>query len=377
MKLQCTKKVLDQMKIQPEPEVLEDERFSWHANVVILDRRKMLVLVHDVTQYRIVFYGMKAKEWKNLDAIIQEGIRRVWLAEGIRASVIEKYLAEMGPVRFAKTGDRSMIGKLNRAVSDAEWIFDHYWMEGLVQTELSKQVSRTYVKVGKKDYIHPVDELAKFLSEFAGEAALETTVAIMKIQLDFEELSVWRRVQVPLYLTFEEFHEVIQTAFDWQDCHAHCFYLYGDLARRDQNLLNHPGWHPDGMLATRCLVDHEEALDIEDPFICQELEWGKRLGDWITDKMLYEYDFGDNWVHLIEVEKIVNTAELPFVRCLAGEGAAPPEDVGGEEGFEDFLDTFFDPNDDDHEWCKEWSKGRFFPEFDLERIDENCKRRFR
>lgn len=376
MKLQCTKKLLDLLKIKPEAGAEEEKKFSWHANVVTMDRRKMLVLVHDATQYRIVFYGMKAKEWKNLDSVIRQGIQSVWEAEGVRPAVIEKYLAEMGELTFAKTSDRSAVAKMNRAVMDTEWMFDRYWEEGLLQVGLSKQVSRMMVGMGKRDYIDPFKELTAFLTEFAGERAMEATVAIMKIQLDFEHLSVWRRVQVPLFLTFEEFHEVIQTAFDWQDVHAHCFFLYGDLARRDQNLMSHPGWHPNGMLATRCLVDHEEALDIEDPFVTQELERGKRLGDMLTDQMLYEYDFGDSWVHLIEVEKVVNTKEIPFVRCLAGEGAAPPEDVGGEDRFEDFLSVMADPRHEDHEWGKTWSQGRYFPQFDLERIDRNLKRRF-
>ena len=377
MKLQCTKKLLDQLKIKPETETIENESFCWHANVVTIDRRKMLVLVDDRTQYRIVFYGMTAKEWKNLDAVIRQGIKSVLQAEGVRASVIEKYLAEMGELTFAKTADRSAVAKLNRAVMDAEWLFDHYQEDGLVQTEMSKQLSRTYVKVDKKDYVNPKEELQKFLVEMTGEIVLETTVAIMKIQLDFEEMSIWRRVQVPLFMTFAEFHEVIQTAFDWQEAHLHNFYLYGDLARRDKNLSDHPGWHPDGMFATRCLVDHEEALEFEDHDVIQELEHGKRLGDMITDKMLYLYDLGDYWAHMIEVEKIVTTTELPFVRCLAGQGAAPPEDVGGEDGFEEFLAVLADPTNEDHEWVKKWSQGRFFPEFDLERIDTNLKRRFR
>lgn len=376
MKLQCTKKLLDQMKIKAELEVVEDEGFSWHANIVTIDRKKLLVLVHDRTQYRIVFYGMKTKEWKTLDVVIRQGIRTTWRAEGIRSEVIEKYLAEMGDLTFAKTSDRSAVSKLNRAVMDAEWMFDHYWEEDLLQVELSKQVSRSYVKVGKKDYINPAKELPAFLMEFTGERVLEATVATMKIQLDFEELSVWRRVQVPLFLTFAEFHEVIQAVFDWDDSHVHCFYLFGDLARRDKNLQSHLGWHPDGMLATRCLVDHEEALEFEDPYVTQELEHGKRLSDLLTDKMLYVYDMGDDWEHLIEVEAITNTADFPFIRCLAGEGAAPPEDVGGEEGFEEFLAVMADESHEDHAWAKEWSQGRYFPAFDLERIDKKLKRRF-
>lgn len=377
MKLQCTKKLLDQMKAKPELIEAQDERFFWHANVVTVERRKMLVLVHDLTQYRIVFYGMKAKEWKNLNQVIREGIAKTWEIEGIRASVIEKYLAEMGDVILAKTKDRSAVAKLNHAAKEAEWMLHRYEEDGLVQVETGKRASRMLVGIGKGEYKEPTEELIGFLTEFTGESILDMPVAIMKIRLDFENLSVWRRIQVPLFLTFVELHKVIQIAFEWQDYHLHSFYLYGDLARRDDRFLNHPGWHPDGMMATRCLVDDEEALYYGDPHVTMEVETGKRLKNWMTDKMLYQYDFGDNWIHLIEVEKIRKESEPPFVRCLDGEGAAPPEDVGGEGRFEYFLEAMADESHEQYDYYREWSEGTFYPIFNVERVNKVLKRWFR
>ena len=260
MKLQCTKKLLDQIKVKAEILEAEDVRFDWHANVIIVERRKMLVLVHDVTLYRIVFYGMKARDWKNLNQVIREGIVKAWEAEGIRASVIEKYLEEMGEISFTKTKDRGTVAKLNHAVKEAEWILYRHEEDGLVQVETSKQASDTLVGIGKGEYKTPTEELIGFLTTFTEESVLDVWVATMKIRLDFENLSVWRRVTVPLFFTFSEFHKVIQKAFDWQERHLHSFYLYGDLASRDKQYLNYPGWHPDGMMATRHLVDNEETL---------------------------------------------------------------------------------------------------------------------
>ena len=52
------------------------------------------------------------------------------------------------------------------------------------------------------------------------------------------------------------------------------------------------------------------------------------------DKMIYEYDFGDDWEHDIILEKINPIGENknnPI--CLAGKNNCPPEDCGGTWGY--------------------------------------------
>src|SRR3990167_10189611 len=63
-----------------------------------------------------------------------------------------------------------------------------------------------------------------------------------------------------------------------------------------------------------------------------------------ASKLLYEYDFGDDWFHEIRVEKILNPE--PGVRypvCLDGGRAAPPDDCGGPWGYEELLEKLSDP----------------------------------
>ena len=35
---------------------------------------------------------------------------------------------------------------------------------------------------------------------------------------------------VPVNRTFSKLHQILQAAFEWQDCHLHEFYIYGDSA---------------------------------------------------------------------------------------------------------------------------------------------------
>ncbi|MFN3334675.1 MAG: plasmid pRiA4b ORF-3 family protein, partial [Caldilinea sp.] len=90
-----------------------------------------------------------------------------------------------------------------------------------------------------------------------------------------------------------------------------------------------------------------------------------------TKRFRYTYDFGDDWVHVIEVEKILPYEQgRVYPLCLAGKRACPPEDVGGVWGYESFLATLSDPSDPEHEAMLEWVGGEFDPEeFDIEEVN--------
>jgi len=50
-------------------------------------------------------------------------------------------------------------------------------------------------------------------------------------------------------------------------------------------------------------------------------------------KYTYIYDFGDDWIHSIKLEKIIPGKAVKAI-CIAGKGACPPEDCGGPREYE-------------------------------------------
>ena len=98
-------------------------------------------------------------------------------------------------------------------------------------------------------------------------------------------------------------------------------------------------------------------------------------------RFTYTYDFGDEWRHTIVVEDVVAAdlmAEYP--RFIDGARRAPPEDVGGLPGFEEFLRVVAAPAHPEHDTLMTWY-GRPFELDDIglrtinERLGKLARRR--
>ena len=85
------------------------------------------------------------------------------------------------------------------------------------------------------------------------------------------------------------------------------------------------------------------------------------IGDVLVEpgeRLRYTYDFGDDWEHDIRLEKVLppdadrHGSAVPV--CLAGKGACPPEDCGGDWGYASLKETIADPSDEEHEERLEW-----------------------
>ncbi len=217
MQIHSTKKLLEQIPFLPLAKSTEESSplFSWHANFLTINRRKTVVLMNDQNRYVIVLHGLKAKDFKQFHVIIEKAIRQVFRAERISEEVIKQYIKAAGAVSFSKTKDRSMVARLNQAC-------DHVWMYAtdldladVVNEDVSKKVSRLLVGGGKVQSIYPNEELFKDLSILTDGTIFAADVAVMHVSMEMMEHSIWRKLIVPLDVTFYEFHRVLQIAFDW------------------------------------------------------------------------------------------------------------------------------------------------------------------
>jgi Plasmid pRiA4b ORF-3-like protein len=181
----------------------------------------------------------------------------------------------------------------------------------------------------------------------------------IRITLDEIEPKVWRRLVVPLKWNLEQLHLAIQAAFNWWNYHLHEFRI-GGLRYGNVELL-------------------EEGAFEGDPRTFDEREVRLRDFEGPGTSFVYIYDFGDDWHHTVEIEKLLAPEVAPKQgSCVAGARARPPEDVGGVPGYERFLAVIADPEDPEHADMKRWCGGHFDPEwFDLALVDKDVRNALR
>lgn len=212
----------------------------------------------------------------------------------------------------------------------------------------------------------------------------------LQLKISLTEISpeIWRRILISDNASFDDLHHAIQAAMGWQSYHKYEFEIGNETitcseegfnlaegmlrplikSGKLQEMVKNGGIGHKGMLdtgeANRLLAEQEidkTAPEYDMQAILRELVPGE------GEEFTYTYDFGDNWMHRITVEKIHEERQLETPECIAGERACPPEDCGGTSGYENFLKAISDKKHPEHKEMLEWAGGYFDPEkFNLE-----------
>lgn len=140
----------------------------------------------------------------------------------------------------------------------------------------------------------------------------------LKITLQQTSPPIWRRILVHKDMMLTEVHEVIQIAFDWLDYHLHCFEPRTTNGERLYNKHLQIG------------IENEQLVGLLD-YDYDETE--EKLSNWLVkekDRLMYVYDFGDDWRHEIVLEKILPVEEgQTYPYCIKALRASAEEDSGG------------------------------------------------
>jgi hypothetical protein len=172
------------------------------------------------------------------------------------------------------------------------------------------------------------------------------------IELEDIEPLIWRRLLVPATIALPKLHDLLQLAMGWTNSHLHSFTF---------------GKKTFGMAG---VVDFEELNMLDERK--QSLE--AALGDSVRE-FIYEYDFGDSWRCRIAAKSMAQpNTDWHYPLCTGGARAAPPDDVGGAPGYEEFLAAIKDPEHEEHDSMLAWIGGAFDPEgFDLNTINRTLR----
>lgn len=207
---------------------------------------------------------------------------------------------------------------------------------------------------------------------------------VYQLRIDIRKAKppIWRRVLVRAESTLHELHLVIQAIMAWRGYHLHEFEIDGK--RYGQKDPNEPEFDREAtieaVMANRGF-DREFAEIVADQYAPPVVhdEMLTHLQDVLKnegDSLNYLYDFGDDWEHIVKLEKVLPAeAGRTYPVCIKGKHAAPPEDSGGIFGYKNKLRIRDDPSHPDHEWVAPLFPPGFDPEyFDLVEINDRLAR---
>ena len=151
----------------------------------------------------------------------------------------------------------------------------------------------------------------------------------------------WRLIEVPASYTFLDLHVIIQECMRWMDYHLFDFRFTSNGQKRQ--LDEHGNMYDD---FSDWMTPEERKRQPVKSF-SRDVHLGEIFPR--TRTAVYSYDYGDGWEIDVKVVKTIKHRDHDEPLVLDGDGAAPPEDVGGPAGYADFLRTINGENGPERE----------------------------
>jgi hypothetical protein len=179
----------------------------------------------------------------------------------------------------------------------------------------------------------------------------------IKISLVGASPLVWRRIQIYEGASLRTLHHAICDVMGFKQYHLWLFKINNEEYGNPDYDYDFQAWHDDSKLKIKNVAK-------------------------IQRSFTYLYDFGDGWEFEVEIENSLDAdSNEKYPLCLAGENAAPPEDVGGIGGFAEFKKAIANKKHPRHREMRDWFAGTNFRgtfvenEFDLDYINLTIARR--
>lgn len=163
---------------------------------------------------------------------------------------------------------------------------------------------------------------------------------LLRVELKSFKPAIYREVLVDPNITLGTLHTVIQAAMGWENAHL---YAFAQPLRSTE-----PFWK----------IPNQRKWQKPNPDA-----WGEpmgndakvRLSQLLTapkQRLLYLYDFGDEWLHTITLMAF-SEAHVPLPHLLKAQNGCPPEDCGGPPGAEYWAAAWYDADHEDHETARD------------------------
>lgn len=192
--LYCTQKLIAKLPIagglmpeghQPQTGIIEggsnvilsNPLSGWHANLLTLQRRNCVLLVHNQTRFPVFIIGLTKPDFAALNYHFTDCFMNTLLKVGANEEQMQSAQNLLAPVYINKSNDRSVLGTLNQMKGDIEHML---WYDNAQVTECSPYKTAAWLadrpcsikrrKEGAaksaKDCLWPIDDMLKLLSDY-------------------------------------------------------------------------------------------------------------------------------------------------------------------------------------------------------------------
>jgi hypothetical protein len=186
IRLHCTKKLSAKLNIDYDGFLPESSRppmnserreeegvlSGWHANLITLQRRNCVIMVHDTTRFPVLITCLKKADFDNLNYWFSDAFMNTLL----KTSASENHMQNAGnilePLCIDTQCDRSVLGTMNQLRSELEHLlwYDNVNVEDLSPYRTAVWLAERPRKVkGQKDYLWPEEEMFALLDGYSAQ----------------------------------------------------------------------------------------------------------------------------------------------------------------------------------------------------------------
>jgi hypothetical protein len=110
--LRLTRKLLKEMKVNPSEIDISQSLFSWHGNIFLLNRRKHVLFVNDLSRLSIILAGVRSSQYKIMNELFLSELKAYLENVGMDQTLINSYIRDGQEMIISKTNNRSVLGTM-------------------------------------------------------------------------------------------------------------------------------------------------------------------------------------------------------------------------------------------------------------------------
>ncbi|MEQ6969386.1 DUF6933 domain-containing protein [Pectobacterium polaris] len=142
---------------------------NWHGNLITLQRRNCVLLVHDATRFPLVLPALIKKDFTELNDYFTDSFINTLLKCGANEEQLNAAQHYLRPLQVDTQCSRSVQGTLNQMKGDIEHVvwFDNLKVAELPSYSLGQLLADRPCSVKDRGYLWPQKEMLSLLSRLA------------------------------------------------------------------------------------------------------------------------------------------------------------------------------------------------------------------